>query len=136
MSARFWITGAGVVICSTVAGFGLGDYAGGRGQGGPWTDRPAVEGLQLADTSTASDTAPAMPQQTVDQVQEPIICKGCGPTLAERHMSADAYAASGSDAVLQDYEADGRATDAAAASSPPEVVATVTTGDSGGPVYH
>ncbi|CAN5207388.1 hypothetical protein BH10PSE12_BH10PSE12_33260 [soil metagenome] len=131
MSSRFWIACAGVMTCSIVAGFGLGGYAGGRDHGGPWqegaSDGSVVEGTLLADRSfdPAPDEASLAIASQDSGLQEPIVCKGCGPTLAERRMSADAYGTGTNDAVLQDYEAQGRIMDAAAIAPPPAVSATV-----------
>lgn len=133
MSSRFWIMCAGVMTCSIVAGFGLGGYAGGRDHGGPWQEQAAdggvTEGTLIADKpfDVGRDEAGLAMAFQDSGLQEPIVCKGCGPTLAERWMSADAYGTGTNDAVLQDYEAQGRVTDAAAIAPPPAVSATVDT---------
>jgi hypothetical protein len=135
MSSRFWIAGGVVLLASVVAGYSLGGFAGGRFGGGVWQDLRSSDNFQSATEANESALAdPSLgninpadggdPPLTPDQ----IVCKGCGPTLAERNMMGDAYATGGNDPALQEYQAQGDAADRAVAAPPPAVVATVQKG--------
>jgi hypothetical protein len=128
MSPRFWMIGAGVVLCAALTGFGLGGFAGGRYQGGPWDRGSALEATNESegvDVGLADNIAAVAP--TMEKPPEEIVCTGCGPTLAERNMMGDAYLEGDSDPALRDYQADTATAErkAAAGVLPPAVVATV-----------
>lgn len=136
MSSRFWIIGGTVMLVSIVAGYSLGGFAGGRFGGGVWQDlrggydnvqaEPSEDAAALADP-LMGNTNPADGGDTPLRPDQ-IVCKGCGPTLAERNMMGDAYAIGEDDPTLRDYEAKGIAAQKAQATLPPAVVATVQKG--------
>lgn len=104
MSPRFWVIAAGFMLTGLVAGVSLGGFATSSG-------RVGFRDSGWADTEAATDhtdgSAPGqvlMEQATTAPMSiEPIVCKGCGPTLAERQMAADAYDVGGVDPYLRDY---------------------------------
>ncbi|MGV3770321.1 MAG: hypothetical protein ACO1NM_09855 [Sphingobium phenoxybenzoativorans] len=131
MSSRFWIVGGAVMLLSIAAGYGLGGFAGGRFGGGVWQDLRGYENTQAeagSDEQALSDTSVSNlnPADGGDLPPTPdeIVCKGCGPTLAERNMMGNAYAIGENDPALRDYEAQGDSAEHEAA-APPTVVATV-----------
>ena len=109
MSPIFWMASGAVGLVSVLAGAGLGNYASGKWQGGLWRD-------SFAEASTLEEVGnprAAYPDTGRDRrasgPTEPIVCKGCGPTLAERRTEADmgdAYALGDEDPALRAYEAD------------------------------
>lgn len=108
MSPLFWMTGAGVMLGSVTLGAGLGGYAAGRWEGGLWSrDFEQTLALEVGNPDAAYPDYRAAAR--ADGPTEPIVCRGCGPTLAERQMQAemeDAYATGERDPALRAYEDD------------------------------
>jgi hypothetical protein len=132
MSSRFWIIGGGVLLASIAVGYGLGGFAGGRFGGGVWQDLKGYENVQSntgIEEITQSDPylSNVNPADGGDVPLTPdqIVCKGCGPTLAERNMMGDAYAIGEDDPALRTYEAQGDAAHRSVATPPPAVAATI-----------
>lgn len=123
MSSRFWIAGGAVLLASIAAGYGLGGFAGGQFGGGVWQDLRGSGNMQTPTEANESALADPLgninpadggdPPLTPDQ----IVCKGCGPTLAERNMMGDAYDTGEHDPALQDYQAQGDAAEKSLAAS-------------------
>lgn len=109
MSQMFWMTGAGVMLGSVALGATLGGFAVGRWDGGLW-DRTYSESAAYEDVGNPRAAYPDYRTTAqADGPTEPIVCKGCGPTLADRRMEEaerDAYVMGDSDPGLQAYEAD------------------------------
>lgn len=103
MSLRFWIVGGGFVAGGLLAGASLGGFAAGHSQGGLWGDHWAAADEVAAVPQNMMYGGDYKPRAEVEEKLEQIVCKGCGPTLAERQMAADAYAADGVDPYLRDY---------------------------------
>ncbi|PZU58201.1 MAG: hypothetical protein DI547_10625 [Sphingobium sp.] len=106
MSSRFWIASAFVMAGSIATGVSLGGFASGHDAGGAWRERPgyAADDASISDTSLGVQLIENPPSPFTDGPTEPVVCKGCGPTLAERQMSADAFVTSTDDPWLRDYE--------------------------------
>jgi len=104
MSPRFWIVAAGFTLGGIFAGASLGSFATSSGQVGfrasSWAEPEATTGY--ADSSAPGHSAVGYTDAAPAPI-EPIVCKGCGPTLAERQMTADAYDVGGVDPYLRDY---------------------------------
>jgi hypothetical protein len=131
MSSRFWIAGGAVLLASIAAGYGLGGFAGGRFGGGVWQDLRGSDNMQSpAEANDSAMADPSLgninpadggdPPLTPDQ----IVCKGCGPSLAERNMMGDAYDTGEHDPALQDYQAQGYAAEKSLAASSPSTAAS------------
>jgi hypothetical protein len=127
MSPRFWIVAGCVVLSAAVAGYGLGGFAGGQFEGGVLAGRSAEQSASPESPAEESDTdiGQAASKSSADEPPEKIVCRGCGPTLAERQMTEAAYATAANDPILQDYEAGDGMTTAQMDDRPPVVVATV-----------
>lgn len=128
MSLRFWIAAGGVALSAAVAGYGLGGFAGGRFAGGVWGDRSTSQAMSTPNSTEESDVAfgqKAQPNPAEEAAPEKIVCKGCGPTLAERQMTADAYATGASDPVLAEYATQDSMATVQPDRGPPNVVATI-----------
>lgn len=111
MSSRFWLLGSGTIVAAACAGMVLGGYATTqpRGVSGGASDydmalveRGASGAQDMADGSGSFGSGM--------RPSEPITCKGCGPTLADRRfaadmagLDADGYVTGTTDAIVQDY---------------------------------
>ena len=81
MSTRFWLFSASVAGMAVVTGLSLGAYATSQPSGrlpAPVIDQGFDQPLQTAAGFDLTDSP-----------VQPIRCRGCGPTLAERRMAAD-----------------------------------------------
>lgn len=91
MSSWFWIACGAVVIGSAVAGITLGNYASGNAEGGIWSDRASAHAAGTEDGSSylfdgLANRSSSAPAPVAEVQSEPLVCQGCGPTLAERQM--------------------------------------------------
>lgn len=98
MSARFWLFSLASAGAALISGLGLGLYA---------TTPPRTA---FTDVETPSYSASPVTEAPSDVTNftgpEEITCKGCGPTLADRQMTAMMGSWSGyDDPVVQRYEA-------------------------------
>ncbi len=145
MSTRFWLCSAGILGSSAVLGLGLGHFVTNAPQRGAAGISSAIEGPQASeDGGSFAPSADAGPGR--------VVCRGCGPTLAERRMAsdmagldADGMIDGTADPVVRDYLRDApspqlrdippspvhrlplnvqRFADGPAEASPPPVVAT------------
>jgi hypothetical protein len=106
MPGTFWMSAGATAAAAMVMGLGLGTYATSP-QGGSPADVTAEE-------SWIGESAPLMAEDTALRGPTEIICKGCGPTLADRQWHADmaGWDQSGmtggesSDPVVRDYLSD------------------------------
>lgn len=115
MSPGFWLGTASVFIGSLAAGAGLGGYATGAFGRGLWQVagdyRPLAE--QVGNPDAAYGPNSVSHGWTEPGQSEPIVCKGCGPTLADRRMAEQMvaletgytgyYALGHDDPVVRDY---------------------------------
>lgn len=105
MSGRFWLSGIGVIAGSMVLGTALGHYA---------TNIPQRSMARL-DGGIDDGAGAAFSTYDPDGMESTsgparIICKGCGPTLAERRqaaemagLDADGMMGESSDPIVRDY---------------------------------
>jgi hypothetical protein len=105
MSPRFWMIAAGFVVSGLFAGASLGGFAAGHAQGGlagsQWATSDAFQSVP-DHLMYGSGGRPAKADTPPEPVA-PVVCKGCGPTLAERQMMADGYGGDAVDPYLRDY---------------------------------
>lgn len=108
MTPASWLNGAGIFIASVAMGAGLGNYA-----TGAFGSRAAASSdwLPVADQVGNRDAAYGPQSDGWDRRDGPtgpIVCKGCGPTLADRRMAADmmSYAMGYDDPVVARYLGD------------------------------
>lgn len=81
MSTRFWTGSAALIGGSAILGLTMGSFA---------TRLPPREVISYASTtSDERDDSLSAVSSEPDHGPGEIICKGCGPTLAERRMAAD-----------------------------------------------
>lgn len=101
MSMRFNLCSGGLLVASVIGGLTIGSYA---------TRVPVSEAgaPYSTDLATAQDSAAS--DAAADTAPRTIVCKGCGPTLAERRMAADqasldadSYISGSRDPVVVDY---------------------------------
>lgn len=103
MSTRFWTGSAALIGASAIFGLTLGSFA---------TRVPSRDFGGYATTSSDEvGDSPSMAAQP-DNGPGEILCKGCGPTLAERQMAADnpgwdpdGMVTGSTDPMVTDYEA-------------------------------
>lgn len=81
MSTRFWMGSAALIGGSAMLGLAMGSFA---------TSTPPrnLSGYASAIGDDIEDSA-APASNNPDRGPAAIVCKGCGPTLAERRMAAD-----------------------------------------------
>lgn len=115
MSPGFWLGTASVFIGSLAAGAGLGGYATGAFGRGLWSAAGEYRSLaeQVGNPDAAYGPSTASYGWGEPGSQEPIVCKGCGPTLADRRMAeqmialetdfSGRYALGYDDPVVRDY---------------------------------
>jgi hypothetical protein len=104
MSTRFWVGSGALIGGSAMLGLAMGSFV----TSVPPRDLSTyaiVNGDEISDSSALASTG-------TDRGPGEIVCKGCGPTLAERRMAADnpGWDADGmiggtSDPVVADYMA-------------------------------
>lgn len=113
MLSRFWMLGSGTMVAAACAGLLLGGYV---------TTQPrsalAGDSADYAKMFEAGDEADVDAAATGDlglsmAPTEPVVCKGCGPTLSDRRfaadmagLDADGYVTGSTDAIVRDYLAD------------------------------
>ncbi|WP_336967753.1 hypothetical protein [Sphingobium aromaticiconvertens] len=81
MSTRFWMASAALIGGSVMLGLAVGSFATSQ----PPRVLPGYAGTINDDVGDSSALANSRP----DKGPGEIVCKGCGPTLAERRMAAD-----------------------------------------------
>lgn len=104
MSTRFWVGSGALIGGSAMLGLAMGSFVTSL----PPRDLPGYANVNSDDIDDSSVLASTEP----DRGPGEIVCKGCGPTLAERRMAADnpGWDADGmiegtSDPVVADYMA-------------------------------
>lgn len=102
MSTRFWMGSAALIGGSAMLGLAMGSFA--------ISQPPRVLPGYTSDISDGIGDSSALARTESDGGPGEIVCKGCGPTLAERRMAADnpGWDADGmiggtSDPVVADY---------------------------------
>jgi hypothetical protein len=87
VSPVIWLGCGLTLLGSMAAGVELGSFAAGS-PADMLRSRPALETIVTPLDGPPQDSMASAPLAPT----EPVVCRGCGPTLAERQMSADAYA--------------------------------------------
>jgi hypothetical protein len=107
MTPGLWLNGVGIFIASVAMGTGLGNYA-----TGTFGSRAAADSdwVPVADQVGNRDAAYGPQSDGWDRRDGPtgpIVCIGCGPTLADRRMAAEMqYAMGYDDPVVARYLSD------------------------------
>ncbi|MFT3964296.1 MAG: hypothetical protein QM690_00250 [Sphingobium sp.] len=128
MQHRLIVIALAVLLAGAGSGYALGGYATGGADQGPkgswWSSEAAAADsrtVPISDAPAAADTGPGR-----------YVCKGCGPTLAERQAQSAMAGYSSSDAA---YDRDYAAAQPAYHSVPQEASETVSLPDLGRTAY-
>ncbi len=87
MSPRWMLGAAAIMIGSVVIGTELGNFAAGQGLVRTASANEASASIESAPIGSEDASLPDLVDRSADYV--PVICKGCGPTLAQRRITQD-----------------------------------------------
>jgi len=111
--SRFWLLGSGTMIGAACVGLLLGGYATTTPRGTGMSGASDYEAMLAEGEGPGAGASASGDLGLTMAPTMPVVCKGCGPTLADRRfaadmagLDADSYVTGSTDAIVQDYLTD------------------------------